>query len=90
MSNPFYKAPLAPLDAFEIGQTVIARFTNSNRVVEFVGRIIGKTKNYWKVESIEDGVQGWPAGRMFHVATLGSRIYSNNNRIVRLSTLEVR
>ena len=71
-------------DRYEVGQEVIARFTNSNRIVEFKGRIIGKTKNYWKVESLEAGVQGWPAGHMFHVATLGSRIYSQNNQIVNL------
>jgi hypothetical protein len=40
------------LDNFEVGQVVTARFTNSGRVNQFTGRIVGKTKNYWKVESI--------------------------------------
>lgn len=77
------------IDAYKLGDVVVARFTNSGHVVQFVGRIAGETKNYWKVVSTEDGVQGWPAGHLFHVATVASRIYSDNNRIVQLAPLEM-
>lgn len=68
-------------DGYEIGDEVVARFTNSNRIIEFEGRIVGKTLNYWKIESLKAGVQGWPAGKVFHVATLRARQYSANNSI---------
>lgn len=83
VAPPTKEREMPNMDGFEIGQTVIARFTNSNRVIEFRGRIVGVTLNYWKIESLEDGVQGWPAGKVFHVSTLRDRKYSANNSIVR-------
>lgn len=77
-------------DEFQVGQTVICRFTNSGYVRQFVGIIEGKTKNYWKVKSVTSpyAEQGEQPGRVFHIATLVSRIYSANNRIVRLAPCE--
>jgi hypothetical protein len=68
-------------DSYQVGQEVIARFTNSYRIVEFRGRIVGQTKNYWKVASLEAGIQGSPAGRVFHISTTLDRKYSANNSI---------
>lgn len=77
------KATNPNLDNFAVGQEVIARFTNSGRINEFKGRIVGRTKNYWKVEAIESPYadQGEQPGRVYHIATLESRIYSANNCI---------
>lgn len=75
-------------DNFEIGKIVIARFTNSGHVYEFPGEIVGKTKNYWKVKSIISPYETEAAGRVFHIATLRSRTYSQNNRIVKLAPCE--
>jgi hypothetical protein len=70
------------MDNFEIGQQVRARFTNSHRVFEFTGKIVGKTKNYWKVEAVTSPYPQEQPGRVFHIATLESRTYSPNNKIV--------
>ena len=72
----------AMLDNFSVGEIVKARFTNSQRVHEFKGKVVGKTKNYWKVESLEPVYQGEPAGRVFHIVTVRDRRYSENNRIM--------
>ena len=69
-------------DNFEIGQKVIARFTNSGYNRQFTGVIVGATKRFWKVESITSPYDGEQPGRVFHIARLGSRTYSNNNCIV--------
>jgi hypothetical protein len=69
------------LDNYEIGQRVVARFTNSGRVIQFVGKIVGKTKNYWKIKAITRAYENDPLDRVFHIATLRSRIYSANNCI---------
>jgi len=37
----------------KMGDIVIARFTNSGQIKEFRGRLVGVTKNYWKIESLE-------------------------------------
>jgi hypothetical protein len=70
------------LDQFEVGQQVICRFTNSGHVNQFVGVIEGRTKNYWKVKAATSPYENEAPGRVFHIATLESRIYSANNRIV--------
>lgn len=75
--------PTTQLDSFEVGQMVIARFTNSGRVYQFKGVIAGKTKNYWKVLSITPPYEGEELGREFRIETLASRRYSANNCIVR-------
>lgn len=66
-------------DNFRIGQEVFARFTNSGRIYQFRGTIVGKTKNYWKVEAIVSPYPDEKPGRIFHIATLASRQYSANN-----------
>jgi hypothetical protein len=71
-------------DNFAVDQVVACRFTNSHRILGFTGKIVGKTKNYWKVESITTPYEGEAPGRIFHVATIGSRKYSANNCIVAL------
>lgn len=73
-------------DNFEIGQVVLARFTNCHHVHEFVGEIVGKTKNYWKIKAVTSpyASQGEAPGRVFQIATLASRIYSVNNSIQRV------
>ena len=73
------------LDTYEVGQHVVARFTNSGQAHQFLGRILGRTKNYWKVESITSPYDGEKPGRVFHIATLESRTYSVNNCIRRLA-----
>ena len=70
------------LENFNIGDEVEASFTNTGRILRFKGRIIGRTKNYWKVESLVSVWPGEDAGRMFHIATMESRIWSVNNRIL--------
>ena len=65
------------------GQRVLARFTNCNRILQFEGIVRGRTKNYWKVESLTSPYENEKPGRIFHIATLESRIYSANNRILR-------
>ena len=67
----------------EMGDIVIARFTNSGQIKEFRGRLVGVTKNYWKIESLEPIWPNAAPGRAFRIATIESRIYSANNRIVR-------
>lgn len=77
-----------PINALEfeqslrVGDTVLASFTNTGHVKVFEGRIVGKTKNYWKVESLAPVWAGEAAGRVFQIATFESRIWSANNRIV--------
>lgn len=68
---------------FEKGEEVIARFTNCNRFLSFRGVIVGRTKNDWKVRSLESPYadQGEQPGRVFHIPTASSRKYSRNNRI---------
>lgn len=67
-----------------IGDSVRARFTNAGRQIEFVGKVVGITKNYYKVASTEAVVNGWPIGHVFAVATWQSRIYSANNCVLPL------
>jgi hypothetical protein len=70
-------------EPFAVGDTVRARFTNSGYVREFTGRIVGKTKNYWKVEAIVSpyASEGELPGRVFHVFTCAAKQYSANNCI---------
>ena len=75
------------MDNFEIGQQVRARFTNSHRVFEFTGKIVGKTKNYWKVKAIISPYASEKPGRVFQIATLEARNYSSNNCIVKLASV---
>lgn len=72
-------------EPFQLGQTVVARFTNSGRVHQFEGVIRGRTANYWKVESITTPYPNEAPGRVFHIATARSRTYSINNKIVSLA-----
>ena len=69
-------------ESYTVGEEIIARFTNSGRILEFKGRIVGQTKNYWKVEAITSPYTQEQPGRVFPIATVRSRIYSANNRIV--------
>ena len=71
-------------EPFAVGDVVRARFTNSGYIREFTGRIVGKTKNYWKVEAIISpyASEGEQPGRVFHVFTAAAKQYSANNRIV--------
>lgn len=78
------------MDNFEIGNIVIARFTNCHRNHQFKGEIVGKTKNYWKVRCMQDfrmddrtGTLYPEVDRVFHIATEGSKTYSANNCIAR-------
>jgi hypothetical protein len=82
------KSYIADLDKFEIGTTVVARFTNSGYAYEFTGIVVGKTKNYWKVKSTVSPYPTEAPGRVFHIATLQSRTYSPNNQIVKLAPRE--
>jgi hypothetical protein len=68
-------------EPYQDGDIVIARFTNSGRIKAFRGRVVGRTKNYWKVESLESVWPGEAPGRVFHIATAAARQYSANNRI---------
>lgn len=72
---------------FETGEEVIARFTNCNRIHEFRGVIVGRTKNDWKVKALVSPYadQGEQPGRVFYIATASSRKYSTNNCIRKLS-----
>lgn len=65
-----------------VGDEVTAKFTNNNHFITFRGKIVGVTKNYYKVESLDDGVQGWPKGHMFRIATPLAKIHSANNRVM--------
>jgi hypothetical protein len=69
-------------EIYTVGDIVTARFTNSGRIREFRGLIVGKTKNYWKVQAITSPYAGEAPGRVFHVYTPEARQYSANNRIV--------
>lgn len=71
---------------FEEGEEVIARFTNCNRIHEFRGEIVGRTKNDWKVKAIQSpyAEQGEAPGRVFYIPTASSRKYSTNNCIRKL------
>jgi hypothetical protein len=74
-----------------IGDIVLVRFTDCNRSHQFKGVIVGKTKNYWKVEVLQDFREAWgdptrlaeEVGRVMHIATQVSRTYSANNCISR-------
>jgi hypothetical protein len=66
---------------FTIGDLVTVRFTNSHRQFEFVGRVVGKTKNYWKIEAVTSPYPQEQPGRVFHIPTSESRTYSANNCI---------
>ena len=69
-------------EPFQVGQIVIARFTNSGSIRQFEGVVLGRTKNYWKVKAITTPYENEQPGRIYHIATPASRIYSLNNRIV--------
>lgn len=86
-------------DSQVIGSIVIARFTNCGHNHQFKGEIVGKTKNYYKVEVLENFRPNDPynpekglseeIGRILHIATYGSRIHSINNTIMSLDWFEV-
>ena len=77
------------MDNFEIGNIVLARFTEHHRMRQFKGEIVDKTKNYWKVRCmqdfrVDDAGNSYPeVGRVFHIATEVSKTYSANNCIAR-------
>lgn len=52
----------------------------------FVGVIVGRTKNDWKVKSLTSPYadQGEQAGRVFYIPTASSRKFSANNRILKV------
>lgn len=66
---------------FDVGEVVTARFTNCNRFHSFSGEIVGRTKNDWKVKSLESFREDEPAGRVFYIPTASSRKHSQNNCI---------
>lgn len=70
------------MEPFVTGLKVLARFTNAGSQYEFVGRIVGKTKNYYKVESITSPYKEEAPGRMFRIPTPISKKYSADNCIV--------
>jgi hypothetical protein len=74
---------------FKINDLVIARFTNSHRQFEFIGKVVGKTKNYWKVQAIISPYPQEQPGRVFQIATSASRIYSVNNCIAGFAAKEI-
>lgn len=71
-------------DQVKENDVVVARFTNSHRVYQFEGVVVGKTKNYWKVKALVSPYadKGEAPGRVFHIETYVSRKWSENNRIV--------
>ncbi len=70
-------------DNYSVGQLVEARFTNCGRFFQFPGKVVGEAKRFWKVESIVSPYPEEAAGRVFHIAKLGARNYSDNNKIVK-------
>lgn len=76
--SSFYKLDQADI---KFGDIVTARFTNSNRRLVFKGKVVGSTKNYWKVVSLESPYPNETAGRMFRIQKLWSRTFSTNNCI---------
>ena len=66
-------------EGVEVGDIVIARFTNSGWVRKFRGEVVGRTKNDWKVKAITSPYEGEEPGRIFKIAASGSRLHSANN-----------
>ncbi len=69
---------------YEIGQQVRASFTNSRRILQFVGEVVGVTKNYYKVKAITSPYPNEQPGRVFQIATPAAWNWSMNNRIIGL------
>jgi hypothetical protein len=71
---------------FAVGQTVLARFTNDGRVLEFTGEIISRTRRCWLVKaSLTSPYPNEELGRVFRIATIQSELFSEKNCIVRLA-----
>ena len=69
-------------EPYQVGDVVVARFTNSGRVLEITGEIVDRTLNAWKVYAPspypnDDRVQAWP------IPCAGRPRYSPNNSVIR-------
>lgn len=69
-------------DTVKDGDTVLARFTNSGHIYQFEGIVVGRAKNYWKIQAIQSPYPDDSPNRVFHVESELSRKWSANNRIV--------
>ena len=67
----------------QVGDEVTACFTNSYRYYRFRGRIVRRTVNDWKVQTLDDGqpYPGEKAGRIFTIPAYPSRKFSAQNRV---------
>lgn len=70
------------IEPYKEGDKVLVSFTNSGNRFQFKGEIVGRTKNYFKVRSLEEVYPGEKPGRVFHIETIESRKHSANNRVV--------
>lgn len=68
-------------EGLSIGDECIARFTNSYCVLEFLGVIVGRTTQDWKVRATTSPWPGEEPGRIFKIPAAGSRKWSANNRV---------
>jgi hypothetical protein len=67
-----------------IGEKVKARFTNGGSCYEFLGEIVGYTKNEWKVKAIVSPYPEEQTGRIFYIPNMLNRKFSINNCVVKL------
>lgn len=76
------KDSIQNLENVRIGDEVLACFTNSFKIYQFYGVVVGQTKNEWKVKASSAIYANDPPGRIFAIPTRVSRKYSKNNRII--------
>ncbi len=61
---------------------VIGRFTNCGKKHQFKGEFVGSTKNYHKVKVLENFRGDNEVGRILHIQTSISKLWSANNTIL--------
>jgi hypothetical protein len=65
--------------ALEVGQEVEARFTDNHQALRFPARIVALSERTARVESLEEGVNGQPAGHSFVIPRFPAPLWSQNN-----------
>ena len=70
------------IEGVQIGDIVTACFTNCGHQYRFTGRIVRRTVNDWKVQTLDETAPyGEAPGRIFSIAAFPSRTFSANNRV---------
>ena len=68
-------------DSLKVGSIVEGRFTNNFNFFRFKGVISRINLKTFRVNSLEDGVNGWDIGHEFIIPRRGNKIFSRNNGV---------